>query len=99
MRQLMRIIKQPLISIVAFLLLWLTMIGTQINVDVNKDKYLDGFRDWTECLFTGYDGSDATMLKCGEHPRYHCTHLYVALLPQVGAMTRSHLAAVVLSNA
>jgi hypothetical protein len=65
----MRIIKQPLISIVSFLLLWLTMIGTQINVDVNKEKYLEGFKDWTQCLFTGYDGTDATMLKCGEHPR------------------------------
>jgi hypothetical protein len=58
-----------MIFTVAFMALWATLLAAQINIETNKSKYRDGLTDWTQCLFSLYDGTVESTAQCGTHPK------------------------------
>jgi hypothetical protein len=63
---------------VSFMVLWVTIIATQINVDANRDEFREGFRDWAACLFSQFNGQPDSTAACGAHPRYTAIYIHTA---------------------
>jgi hypothetical protein len=69
--QLLSIIKTPMIFTMSFMLLWVILIATQINIDANRGEFLEGFTDWATCIFKNFGTGNQSDVnkKCGSHPR------------------------------